>query len=66
MNPAIRHEYEPSNRFAPGRVGGPKACRCGKAKGNPIHALGTRCSVCFRFIKRYEADSSRRCNDCAP
>ena len=66
MNPAIRHRYEASSRFAPGQIGGPRACRCGKARGNLIHRLGSRCSMCFRYFRHYELDSSRRCDECRP
>lgn len=54
----IRHKYEPR--------GVPRCWRCGKAKSNVIHRVGSRCSVCFRFFKHYQLDASRRCDDDAP
>jgi len=45
----------------------PDLCkRCGYAKGNRRHRLGSRCSVCFRYFRHYELDSSRRCDECRP
>lgn len=40
--------------------------RCGYRASNRIHRTGSRCSVCFRYYKAYELDSSRRCDSCRP
>lgn len=62
MNPAIRHQYDPATLPDEGWA----PCRCGKARRNLIHRLGGRCSMCFRYFRHYELDSSRRCDDCRP
>jgi hypothetical protein len=64
MNPSIRHRWEdwpgaPETGFSP-------CAACGKAKRNIIHRLGGRCSMCFRYFRHYELDSSRRCDECRP
>ena len=57
----LRHRFDPlSPRWR--NLG----CRCGKARANIIHRLGGRCSMCFRYFRHYELDSSRRCDECRP
>jgi hypothetical protein len=56
----LRHRYEPR-----GNAWG-LCFRCGKVKGNIIHRLGGRCSMCFKYYRHYELDSSRRCDECRP
>lgn len=40
--------------------------RCGKGRSNIIHRLGGRCSMCFKYYRWFELDSSRRCDECRP
>lgn len=59
MTTHLRHRFDNS--------AWPFGCgRCGKAESNIIHRLGGRCSMCFRYFRHYELDSSRRCDECRP
>jgi hypothetical protein len=40
--------------------------RCSRIKEARVHRLGSRCSMCFRYYRRYELDDSRRCDECRP
>ena len=62
MNDAIRHRYAPPAGFADLGL----CNRCGWARSNIRHRLGSRCSMCFRYFRHYELDSSRRCDECRP
>ena len=39
---------------------------CKRTQNNRRHRQGSRCSMCFRYFRRYELDDSRRCDSCRP
>lgn len=52
----IRHNFKPSF-LVPG-----KCFYCTWGKSNWRHRTGARCSMCFKYFKHYQLDSSGRCD----